>query len=128
PSGPAGKNLRGVASSTPAPFTLCSRASSGGSQKPSDETGQQSMDCSGVLDLAILAASDGIDPRLVGRPCTARALGDVQTDAGRSAQCLIPQAALRDGRFTNSIEKLSRLLVGKQFFKGKISKVRHRRL
>ena len=71
-------------------------------------------------DLAILAASDGIDPRLVGRPCTARALGDVQTDAG-SGKRLIPQAALRDGRFTNGIEKLARLLVSKQFFKWQIS-------
>src|SRR5258705_9780109 len=79
-------------------------------------------------DLAILPASDGIDPRLVGRPCTAGALGDIQTDTRRSAQCLIPQAALRDGRFTNSIEKLSRLLVSDQLFEWKISKVRHRRL
>src|SRR5258706_10625698 len=79
-------------------------------------------------DLAILAASDGIDPRLVGRPCTAGALGDVQTDTRHSAHCLIPQAALRDGRFTNSIEELSRLLVSDQLFEWKTSKVRHRRL
>jgi len=89
-------------------------------------TGERDVESRG--DLAVLPPSDGIDPRLVGRPCTAGALGDIQTDAGRSAHCLIPQAAHRDCRFTDSIEKLSRLLVSDQLFEWKISKVRHRRL
>src|SRR5438067_2786756 len=85
-------------------------------------------DVEGGRSLAILAPGDRVDPRLVGRARTASAFGDVQADAGRSSQRLIPQAALRNGRFANGVEQLSRLLVSMQFLKGKISKVRHRRL
>src|SRR5438067_3517667 len=85
-------------------------------------------DVEGGRSLAILAPGNGIDPRLVGRARTTSAFGDVQADAGRRAQRLVPQAELRNCRFAHSIEQLSRLLVSMEFLKRKISKVRHRRL
>ena len=78
-------------------------------------------DVEGGRSLAILAPGNGIDPRLVGRARTTSAFGDVQADAGRSAQRLIPQAALRNCGFAHSIEQLSRLLVSMQFLKRKTS-------
>jgi hypothetical protein len=82
----------------------------------------------GRRNLAILAAGDPVDPRLVGSTGAASSLGDIEADAGRSPQRLISQAALRDGGFAHSVEQLARLLVGTKLFKGQISKVRHRRL
>ncbi len=78
-------------------------------------------DVQGRRNLAILAASNRVDPRLVGSSRAAGSLGDIEADAGRGAQRLIPQAALRDGGFAHSVEQLARLLVGMQLFKGKIS-------
>src|SRR6266849_2529973 len=149
PPGPANKSLPGGHSYTRAPCTPCSRGSSGGLES-ADETRQQSVDCprmeepaacgfrntessrkrdvQGRRNLAILAASNRVDPRLVGSSRAAGSLGDIEADAGRGAQRLIPQAALRDGGFAHSVEQLARLLVGMKLFKGQISKLRYRRL
>src|SRR5207302_6864330 len=76
----------------------------------------------------ILTAGNRVDPSLVGRTCPASALGDVQTNAGRGPQGLIAQATVADGRLPHRLEQFASLLVSDQFLKGKISKVRHRRL
>src|SRR5205085_166032 len=93
---------------------------------PASCGGQSDVECGSRL--AILAPCNRVDASLVSGPGAPRSFGDVQANTGGSAERLIAQAAIGDGSFPDGLEQLASLLVREQLFKGKISKVRHRRL
>src|SRR5439155_7419330 len=62
------------------------------------------------------------------RRSASRPFRDVQAHARGSAQRLIAQAAVADRGLPHCRQELASLLISEQFFKWKISKVRHRRL
>src|SRR5207247_2522824 len=79
----------------------------------------------GGCGFTALSAGDGINARLVGRPNPAGALRDVETCALRSAERLIPQAAIANLGLADQSQQLASHLVSDQILVRQSRPVRH---